>query len=170
MRFLFVLITAFCQAEDFYSIKVNDISGKEVEFSRYAGNVVLAVNTASRCGFTSQYTELEKVYQKYKERGFVVLAFPSNDFNNQEPGTNKEIIDFCKERFGITFPIFEKSSVHTSSVFSFLTASGEFAGKVNWNFEKFLLDKKGILRARYGSFTTPDSMKITSKIEELLAE
>ncbi len=170
IRVIFLLLCSFAHAEDFLSLKERDISGKEINFGQFSGKVVLVVNTASRCGFTAQYQGLEEIYRKYKEKGFVVLAFPSNDFSNQEPGDNAEILKFCSEKFNITFPIFSKSALLESSVFKLLTSIEPYTGEVKWNFEKFLLDRSGKLRGRYGAFTTPTSLKITSKIEELLSE
>ena len=161
--------------DSFYQITTKLASGEPITMSRYQGFVVLVVNTASLCGFTPQYKELEALYEKYKDRKFIVLAFPSNDFGNQEPHSNEKIIEFCRNNYGIEFPIFEKLSVRGEGkqpLYCFLTErSGEdFSGEVLWNFEKFLIDRNGNVRARYGSITNPLSSRLSIKIEELLLE
>lgn len=138
---------------------------------QYQGKVVLVVNTASFCGFTSQYEGLEKLYAKYKDRGLVVLGFPSNDFGQQEPGSNKEIADFCKNTYDVKFPMFAKSSVSGSNpnpLFKMLIAKTGTTPK--WNFYKYLIDRNGNVVDSYGSMTKPSSNSITSEIEKLLGE
>ena len=138
---------------------------------QYQGKVILAVNTASFCGFTSQYEGLEKVYAKYKDQGLVVLGFPSNDFGQQEPGSNKEIADFCKNTYDVKFPMFAKSSVTGSNanpLFKMLIAKTGTTPK--WNFYKYLIDRKGNVVDSYGSMTKPTSSTITAEIEKLLGE
>jgi glutathione peroxidase len=138
---------------------------------QYQGKVVLVVNTASFCGFTSQYEGLEKLYAKYKDRGLVVLGFPSNDFGQQEPGSNKEIADFCKNTYDVKFPMFAKSSVSGSNpnpLFKMLIAKTGTTPK--WNFYKYLIDRKGNVVDSYGSMTKPTSSSITAEIEKLLGE
>lgn len=138
---------------------------------QYQGKVVLVVNTASFCGFTSQYEGLEKLYAKYKDRGLVVLGFPSNDFGQQEPGSNKEIADFCKNTYDVKFPMFAKSSVSGSKpnpLFKMLIAKTGTTPK--WNFYKYLIDRKGNVVDSYGSMTKPTSSSITAEIEKLLGE
>ena len=136
---------------------------------QYAGKVTLVVNTASYCGFTAQYEGLEKLYAKYKDKGLVVLGFPSNDFS-QEPGENKEIADFCYNTYGVKFPMFSKSSVKgkdANPLFAALTkASGKEPG---WNFSKYLLDREGKLIGNYSSLTRPDDKAILGAIEKALA-
>lgn len=158
-----------------YDLKVNDINGQELSLSTFKGQVLLIANTASKCGFTSQYKDLEAIYEQYKDKNFSVLGFPSNDFLSQEPGTNEEVKNFCTSKFGVTFPLFSKAEVtggNKQPLYRFLTelSGEEFTGEIKWNFEKFLIDRKGKVRARFGSFTNPSSSRITSKIEELLAE
>lgn len=158
-----------------YGFKVKSIEGDEVDLSSFKGKVLLIVNTASECGFTPQYEDLENLYNKYKDQGLVVLGFPANDFGNQEPASNKEIKEFCKVRFGVTFPLFEKQSVSGETIqplFAYLTnvANPELNGSINWNFEKFLIDKDGKLVDRFGSFTNPMGGKIVKKVEALLAQ
>ena len=138
---------------------------------QYQGKVILAVNTASFCGFTSQYEGLEKIYAKYKDRGFVVLGFPSNDFGQQEPGSNKEIADFCKNTYDVKFPMFAKSVVSGSNpnpLFKMLIAKTGTTPK--WNFYKYLIDRNGNVVDSFGSVTKPTSSSITSEIEKLLEE
>ena len=138
---------------------------------QYQGKVILAVNTASFCGFTSQYEGLEKVYAKYKDQGLVVLGFPSNDFGQQEPGSNKEIADFCKNTYDVKFPMFAKSSVigsNANPLFKMLIAKTGTTPK--WNFYKYLIDRKGNVVDSYGSMTKPTSSTITAEIEKLLGE
>ena len=159
----------------FYQITARLASGESVEMSKYKGSVVLIVNTASLCGFTPQYKELEELFEKYQNQKFVVLAFPSNDFEGQEPDSNQKIVEFCKEKYGVQFPIFEKLPVtgpQKQVVYRYLTEQSgeELSGEILWNFEKFLVDRRGKSRARYGSITNPLSVKLISKIEELLAE
>jgi glutathione peroxidase len=138
---------------------------------QYQGKVILAVNTASFCGFTSQYEGLEKIYAKYKDKGFVVLGFPSNDFGQQEPGSNKEIADFCKNTYDVKFPMFAKSSVSGSNpnpFFKMLIAKTGTTPK--WNFYKYLIDRNGNVIDSFGSVTKPTSSSITDPIEKLLEE
>ena len=138
---------------------------------QYQGKVVLVVNTASFCGFTSQYEGLEKLYAKYKDRGLVVLGFPSNDFGQQEPGSNKEIAEFCKNTYDVKFPMFAKSSVSGSNpnpLFKQLIAKTGTTPK--WNFYKYLIDRNGNVVDSYGSMTKPSSNSITGEIEKLLGE
>ncbi len=138
---------------------------------QYQGKVILAVNTASFCGFTSQYEGLEKIYAKYKDRGFVVLGFPSNDFGQQEPGSNKEIADFCKNTYDVKFPMFAKSNVSGSNpnpLFKMLIVKTGTTPK--WNFYKYLIDRNGNVIDSFGSVTKPTSSSITNQIEKLLEE
>ncbi len=157
----------------FYGYEVKSIDGRPVKLADYRGKVVMVVNTASRCGFTSQYKDLQGLYAKYKDRGFVVLGFPSNDFLRQEPGSNKEIKEFCETNFNIKFPLFEKGSVKGEGiqpVFRYLTteADQKMAGSVSWNFEKFVIDKNGQLVGRFKSRISPSSPEVTKLIEESL--
>lgn len=151
------------------TITVKDINGKEVKLSDYKGKVLLIVNVASYCGFTKQYSGLEEIYKKYKEKGFEILAFPCNQFGEQEPGTNEEIKNFCSSKFDVTFKLFDKVDVNgknKSQLYSILT-DNEVTGKadVKWNFEKFLIDKNGNVVARYLSKVKPKSDELTSAIE-----
>lgn len=136
---------------------------------QYQGKVIMVVNTASFCGFTSQYESLEKIYARYKDRGFVILGFPSNDFGQQEPGSNKEIAEFCKNTYDVKFPMFAKSSVsgkEANPLFKMLIAKTGTTPK--WNFYKYLIDRDGNIVDSFNSLTKPDSKSITSEIEKLL--
>jgi len=153
---------------------VEDIDGKEVKLSDYNGKVLLIVNVASYCGFTKQYSGLEEIYKKYKDKGFEILAFPCNQFGNQEPGTNEEIKNFCSSKFDVTFKLFNKIDVNGKNqapLYSVLT-NNDVTGnsEVKWNFEKFLIDKKGNIVARYLSKIEPTSEEIISAIEKELSK
>jgi glutathione peroxidase len=148
-----------------YDISVKTASFLNRELSEYKGKILLIVNTASRCGFTPQYNELEDLYRKYKSEGFEILAFPCNQFMNQEPGTNKEIQEFCSVNFNITFPIFDKIDVKGDNIhplYSFLTSAkpGIFGSKrIKWNFTKFLVDREGNVVKRYAPITKPSKIE-----------
>ena len=154
--------------------KVKDIDGKEVNLHDYEGKVVLVVNVASRCGYTSQYAGLEALYKKYEDKGLVVLGFPCNQFGSQEPGSNADVKSFCKSKYGVTFPMFSKIEVNGPGADPFykgLTsadAKPKGKGSVRWNFEKFLLDREGNVVGRYGSGTTPMGEELTKAIESAL--
>jgi glutathione peroxidase len=144
------------------------LDGKEQDFRRYEGKVLLVVNTASKCGFTKQYKGLEELYRKYKERGLVVIGFPCNQFGRQEPGEAEEIASFCELNFGVTFPLMAKTEVNgerTHPVFAFLKSS--VPGAIKWNFTKFLVARDGSSVKRYGSATKPE--KLERSIEAALA-
>ena len=138
---------------------------------RFQGQVLLVVNTASKCGFTPQYEGLEALHGRYADRGFTVLGFPSNDFKGQEPGTEAEILEFCTLTYGVKFPMFEKVAVTgpspTPLYAKLLAATGEAPG---WNFHKYLIDRQGRVVASYGSRTAPDDPELVGRIEALLAE
>jgi glutathione peroxidase len=137
----------------------------------YHGKVVLIVNTASKCAFTDQYDGLEKLYAKYKDQGLVVLGFPSNDFGNQEPGTEKQVKEFCRLTYGVQFPMFAKSRVTKADADPVYKTLGTLTGTYpKWNFYKYLLDRDGNIAATYSSFTSPDSSSLVDKIEELLKQ
>ena len=136
---------------------------------QYSGKVTLVINTASYCGYTAQYEGLEKLYAKYKDKGFVVLGFPSNDFS-QEPGNNKDIADFCYNTYGVKFPMFAKSSVRGKEMNPLFAALSKASGKSpGWNFHKYLIDKEGKLLANYGSSVSPDDKNLVATIEKALA-
>lgn len=155
--------------------KVKDIDGKEVDLAKYKGEVLLIVNTASKCGYTPQYKGLEAAYEKYKDKGFEVLAFPANEFGSQEPGSDSEIKTFCTSQYKVTFPVFSKSVVKgdgINPVFSYLTkdTDAKFQGEIPWNFAKFLVNRKGEVIARFAPGDKPEGEKVTAAIEKALAE
>ena len=154
-----------------FELKATNIDGSEVSLSNYKGKVLLVVNTASRCGFTPKYKSLEKIYKKYKERDFVVLAFPSNDFRQELP-TDEDIKEFC-EAYELSFPIFAKGKVkgfEKQEVFKYLTqdSNGRSIGEIRWNFEKFLVSREGKLVKRFRSSVDPSQDEISIAIESLL--
>lgn len=137
---------------------------------KYSGKVLLIVNTASKCAFTDQYEGLEKLYATYKDRGFAVLGFPSNDFANQEPGTEKQVQEFCRLTYGVKFPMFGKTHVRKGTADPVFQTLGHLSGTYpRWNFYKYLLDQNGNIVDTYSSFTSPMSSSITGKIDKLLA-
>jgi glutathione peroxidase len=153
-------------------ITVKDIDGKSIKLADYKGKVLLIVNVASYCGYTKQYAGLEQIYKEYKDKGFEILAFPCNQFGEQEPGTNEEIKTFCSSKFDVTFKLFDKIDVngkYKSPLYSVLT-DNEVTGKadIKWNFEKFLVDKEGNIVARYSSKVEPNSKELISGIEKEL--
>jgi glutathione peroxidase len=159
-----------------YDITVKDIEGQTFKLDRYQGKAMLIVNVASQCGYTPQYEGLESVYRKYQAKGLIVLGFPANNFGGQEPGTDAEIKTFCSTRYNVTFPIFSKVSADGSDVhplYKFLTekeTNPQFAGKITWNFNKFLVDKTGRLIARFDSSDKPESTEVTQSIEQALKD
>jgi glutathione peroxidase len=168
----FVLSAAAASAADLASIPFKTITGKETSLADYKGKVVLVVNTASKCGLTPQYKALEEIYDKYRRKDFVVLGFPCNDFGNQEPGTGKEIKEFCKTSYDVSFPLMEKVHVkgpEQHPLYAALTGKeGAFPGDVAWNFGKFLIGKDGKPIARFEPKTTPDSPELVGAIEKAL--
>jgi glutathione peroxidase len=171
-----LFMTTLVGSKSVHNFKVHDLSGKEVQLNIYKGKVLLIVNTASECGFTPQYEDLEAVYQLYKNKGFEVLAFPSNDFGGQEPLNGNEIQQFCSVKFHTTFPIFDKIHVkgkNANPLYSFLSNKSQ-NGNVNiapkWNFQKYLIDKNGHVIDYYLSTTSPTSAKVKKAIEALLAK
>lgn len=151
-----------------HAFTAKSIDGKETPLENFKGKTLLIVNTASRCGFTPQYKGLEELYQKYKDKGFVVLGFPSNNFLGQEPGTNEEIKKFCDLKYQVTFPMFEKIDVKGENAHALYRYLTKQKGEVTWNFNKFLVDPKGDVVARFDSKVDPLSSELTSKIEEIL--
>jgi glutathione peroxidase len=143
--------------------------GKPMPLCQYAGKVILVVNTASFCGFTSQYEGLEKLYAQLKDRGLVVLGFPSNDFGEQEPGSDKEIADFCRLTYGVEFPMVAKTTVKGRDANPFYQKLAEMTGsKPRWNFHKYLINRDGTQVAAYTSFTRPEDKDLLKKIDEFL--
>lgn len=180
-RFIFMVtlftVVAFggpkVQAEEakLYSFKVHTIDGREVSLGDYAGQTLLIVNTASKCGYTPQYAGLQTLYEKYKDSGFTVLGFPANNFRGQEPGTNEEIKKFCSLRYNVTFPLFSKISVKGDDIaplYQYLTTESGFNGDIAWNFNKFLISPEGRVVARFDSKVTPDSKELISQLEKQL--
>jgi glutathione peroxidase len=155
---------------------VKDIDGKDVALSKYQGKVLLIVNTASQCGYTPQYKGLQEIYEKYKDQGFEVLAFPANEFGKQEPGSDSQIKDFCTTKYKVSFPLFSKIVVDGKGIhplYDYLTSEStdpRFSGKIRWNFAKFLVNRKGEVVARFGSAAKPESAEVCGAIEKALAE
>jgi glutathione peroxidase len=154
MKNLFVLALSFVSFSitaqtNFHSFTVKDIAGKEVKLSEFKGKKVLVVNTASKCGLTPQYEDLEKLYKEYGGDDFVIIGFPANNFAKQEPGTNEEIAEFCEKNYGVTFPMMSKISVKGDDIhplYNWLTnksENGKLDAKVTWNFQKFMIDEDG---------------------------
>jgi glutathione peroxidase len=160
-------------AESIYDLPLKDIDGKDTSLKPYQGKVMLIVNVASKCGFTPQYTALEALHQKYKDRGLVVLGFPCNQFGGQEPGTAAEIKQFCSSKYNVTFPMFDKIEVNGANRHPlYVMLAGKespFAGDIGWNFTKFLIGRDGKILNRYGSKVKPDSEEVTKAIEAALA-
>ena len=166
---LTLLLTLTLNAGDpmnhFYDFKANTITGEEVSMSKYKGKVLLIVNVASECGFTPQYAGLEKLYQSYKEKGFMVLGFPSNQFGKQEPKSNKEIYFFCQGTYDVSFDMFAKVDVNGENaipLYKYLKNQKKgilWTEAIKWNFTKFLVDKDGRVIKRYASSTKPESIK-----------
>ncbi len=157
--------------ETIYQFKMTDLYGKEFDFSNLKGKKMMIVNTASKCGFTPQYKDLEKLYQTYKDQNFVIVGFPANNFGQQEPGTNTEIAEFCQQNYGVSFPMMEKSSVKgddINPVYQFLTQqskNGYKDSEVAWNFQKYLIDENGFVVNMYLSKVLPTDAAIVSWIE-----
>lgn len=182
MRFLgltaLLIMMMSCKAQKtdkmntIYDYKVEDISGDVFDFADLKGKKILIVNTASKCGFTPQFEGLEKLYQEYKDQNFVIIGFPSNDFGQQDPGSNEEIAEFCKINYGVSFPMMSKISVKGDSIapiYQFLTQkelNGKKNSSVKWNFQKYLINEDGTLYDYFYSITNPDSKKITKWIEK----
>src|SRR5690349_7069793 len=153
---------------------VKDIDGKDVSLKSYRGKVLLIVNVASRCGYTPQYKALQAVYEKYKDKGLVVLGFPCNQFGGQEPGTNEEIKQFCSSQYSVTFPLFDKIDVngeHRHPLYVALAGKDSpFPGDIKWNFGKFLIGRDGTIVKRFDVRTTPDDPEVIKAIETELAK
>lgn len=156
-----------------YDFTLDDIDGKPLPLSRFKGKVLLVVNTASFCGNTPQYSDLESMYEKYKTKGLEILAFPANNFGQQEPGTNDEIKSFCYTKYSLTFPLFSKISVKGSDkhpLYQYLTEQSPFPGEVEWNFQKYLVDRSGNIIAKYHHRTKPLADQIVQDIEKALGQ
>lgn len=159
-----------------YDFAVYDFQGNEISLKTFRGKVLLIVNTASACGYTPQFAKLQLVYEKYKEKGFEILAFPSNDFGEQEPLSNEGVIHFCKNEYEITFNVLAKIKVKGKDahpLYQYLSnkkLNGKIQSKPLWNFHKYLIDKNGKVRDYFFTLTKPDSIKVTKIIEQLLNE
>jgi glutathione peroxidase len=166
---------AMAGEKSIYDFTMNSIDGEATPLSKFQGKVVLVVNVASRCGFTPQYAALEKVYEKYKDRSFVIVGFPANNFGGQEPGTNQEIKTFCSTKYSVTFPMMAKVSVKgddKTPLYQFLTdktSNPSTGGEIQWNFTKFLIGPDGRPVARFEPNVKPDDPQVTTAIEKELA-
>jgi glutathione peroxidase len=150
---------------------VNNLMGGEKNLCDYRGKVVLVVNTASKCGYTGQYSGLEALYKKHKNDGLVVLGFPSNDFGAQEPGANKEVANFCQVNFGVTFPMFEKTPVRDVGKNAFFDLLADASGeRPKWNFHKYLIGRDGKSVKSFASAVEPDDAKLMAELSKLLAQ
>jgi glutathione peroxidase len=171
---LTMAITTNISAKPVYGHKLLDIDGSKTSLAEYKGKVMLIVNVASRCGFTKQYKGLEKLYCEYEEKGFVICGFPCNQFGKQEPGSDKEIKEFCTTNFGVTFPMYSKIEVNGAGRHSlYETLVGKDSptkGNVKWNFTKILVGRDGKPIDRFGSLTSPSSTKLRKAIEKALEE
>jgi len=155
----------------FYDFVMDDIDGKPIPLERFRGKVLLIVNTASFCGNTPQYEELQTLYQQYKDQGFEILAFPANDFGRQEPGTNEEIASFCYTKYAIDFPLFSKIVVkgpNKHPLYKYLTEQSPFKGEVRWNFQKYLLDREGQVIEKFRPGSKPLSESVVQNIAQAL--
>ena len=167
---------AVAEVHNIYDFTMKSIDGQPVSLSSYHGKVVLLVNVASKCGFTPQYAGLEAVYEKYKDKGFVIVGVPANNFAQQEPGTNEEIKKFCSSKYNVSFPMMAKVSVlgdDETPLYRFLTdksTDGKFGGDIKWNFTKFLFDRNGNAVARFEPATKPDSPEVEAAIEQTLSK
>lgn len=167
---LAVITMAFTTSgnKNLHEFKAKTLEGKDFNFADLKGKKVLIVNTASECGYTPQYKDLEALYEKYKAKNFVIIGFPCNDFGGQEPGTSADIKSFCTKNFGVTFPMMEKVSIATSPIYKWLThkaENGVIDATVKWNFNKFLVDENGHLVKYLASGVKPMDAEITNWIE-----
>lgn len=157
-----------------YEIPLKTIQGEPATLAAYKGNVLVLVNVASRCGYTKQYTALQALHEKYKDKGVRLLGFPCNDYGGQEPGTNEEIVQFCTTKFHVTFPLYDKlhcKGPEQHALYQLLTGTASpFPGDVAWNFEKFVIGKDGTIAARFKSKVTPDAPELIEVIEKELAK
>jgi len=172
---LFCAATLVAAEKTVHDFTLNSIDGQPAPLAAYKGKVVLLVNVASKCGFTPQYSALESTYEKYKDRGFVIVGIPANNFGAQEPGSNQEIKTFCSSKYHVTFPMMAKVSVKGDDItplYQFLTdksSNPQSGGEIKWNFTKFLIGPDGRVITRFEPEITPDSPQLTSAIEEALA-
>jgi glutathione peroxidase len=173
LSLIIMAITPTLQAS-LFNHEIHTLEGVKTTLGEHKGKVILVVNVASKCGFTSQYKGLEELYQKFKDYGFVILGFPCNQFGGQEPGSAQEIRQFCSTRYNVSFPIYSKVEVNGTSrhpIFTHLVGEGSpVAGNIKWNFTKILIGKDGKTICRYGSLTSPTSQKLVRRIEEALKQ
>ena len=177
-KFIWALLllgtAAMAGEKSIYDFTLNSIDGESTPLAKYRGKILLVVNVASRCGFTPQYSALEKVYEKYRDRGLVIVGFPANNFGGQEPGTNQEIKTFCSTKYQVSFPMMAKVSVKgedQTPLYQFLTdksANPKTGGEIQWNFTKFLIGPDGRPVARFEPNVTPDDAQVTAAIEKEL--
>ena len=154
-----------------YDFNFKDLDGSPLNLSEYKGKVIVAINVASQCGFTGQYEDMQKVWEKYQSKGIIMLGIPSNDFGKQEPGSNEDIKNFCEAKFGISFPMTEKVSVKGSDAHPFYIWARENHGKSaipKWNFHKIIIDKNGKVAETFSSITNPSSNKFIKTLEKLI--
>ena len=167
----FLLPTVLMAASSVHEFTLTSIDGKPAPLSAYKGKVLMLVNVASKCGYTPQYTGLQALYDKYKDRGLVIVGVPANNFGGQEPGTNEEIATFCSRNYNVTFPLTSKVSVKGADMvplYGYLTQNT--GGDIKWNFTKILVDKDGKVLQRFESKVTPDSPELVSAVEKALAK
>ena len=170
LSLLFLACSLFIQAQSIHSFKVKSIDGGQIDFSKYKGKKIMVVNTASKCGYTPQYEQLQKVYSQYKDK-LVIIGFPCNQFGGQEPGSNEEIVEFCQKNYGVNFPLADKVDVKGSTqspIYQWLTQkakNGVLDATIGWNFNKFLLDENGKMLAYFPSNVKPDSDTILSYLK-----
>jgi glutathione peroxidase len=170
-----VLLAASAAAEaacpPLLDVKLPTLSEDAVPLCRYEGKVLLVVNTASQCGYTPQYQGLEALHRRYKDKGLVVMGFPSNDFGGQEPGSNKDIANFCEVNYGVSFPMFAKSAVAKGAVNPFYDRLAKVSNsRPRWNFHKYVVDRKGDKVLAFASDVAPNDPKLIKEIERLLAQ
>ncbi|PKD42689.1 glutathione peroxidase [Rhodohalobacter barkolensis] len=168
-----LLFMGLSTSQTVYDFSLETLSGEEVSLSQFEGNVLLIVNTASECGYTPQYKELQELYEEYNDQGFYVLGFPANNFGGQEPGSDEEIAQFCEMNYGVTFPMFTKISVKGDDqhpLYNYLTQTDnpDFTGEIGWNFEKFLVDRNGNVVRRFKSNVTPMGEELTSAVKDII--
>jgi glutathione peroxidase len=172
MTFMLVAVTT---TKTVYDFKVKDIDGADVSLSKYSGQVLLIINVASLCGNTPQYSDIEAIYKKYKDKGLVILGFPANNFMGQEPGSNTEIKQFCTSKYAVTFPMFSKISVKGSDIaplYSYLTKKSEngvIDAEIKWNFQKFLVGRDGRIITSFTPKTKVTEPEVISAVEKALA-
>jgi glutathione peroxidase len=173
MRFVFLFFVFFSTAwaAKFYDISEKSIKGEAFPLSQFKGKSVLVVNIASQCGFTGQLDELESLYKKYKDKNFVVLGVPTNDFGGQTPEDDKGMLEFCQKNYNVTFPILTKKTIKGKDkreLYKFLVEATPKEGEVGWNFVKFLVNKEGQVTGRFSSYTSPDDKELVKAIESTI--